>query len=573
MPSAFVPISRLRHWGRIASDHLRKHPSAPVMTVIALAAILPLAALPAYVLDADTAQVLYLARDFAMRGIFPVHGILNSQAAYNPPHFVWLYLLPTLALPHAPALATLLPAVVLNALSLYLLYRLGQRHINRRAGLIAAVLYAFSPLGLIAGSSDWAQYLLPHFFVLTAFCLSEWLVDGRKWSVAVLLPLLAWTTGVHWGGTIAIGATLILVLLFRPRLAIAPVTIGLLAAIALWLPYLSFEAGRGFADITAVAPFDPSPPGRVPADCQQSPTLAALASHLTAPAELLGCLKGVIYTRSPFLYRALRLIGKTALTAPAALLQALLVNYHWYPYVLGRHGPGVQWGRYLLSLGFLGLGVGTLLRHVLQKRAGDSERLLLWGFAVPLLLQSLTPYNALERPDITWLFYGTQVLVTAYALTTPHWMHSTLAKGLLKISLAALILLPFRSAWGGFAALLEGRQSDQQRVVASIAADVLASGRHEAAIRYDFLPEHPDWRWLADFHAYDPYYRIGAEYDYLLEALYGVRNTSQAPDGMAQHPDYVVLEARGLRRYCPCTGDYEVLELGYYTVIKVHPHR
>lgn len=569
MPLALTPILRVRRWGRIASDYLREHPPRPIVAVITLAAVLPLAALPSYELDADTAQVLYLARDFAVQGIFPLHGILNSQAAYNPPHFVWLYLLPTLALPRALALATLLPAVALNALSLYLLYRLGCRHMGPRAGLIAAVLYAFSPLGQIAGGSDWAQHILPHFYVLITFSLSEWLADGRKWSVALLLPLLAWTTGVHWGGAIAVGVTLILVLIFRPRLAAVPLMIGLLAAIVLWLPYLSFEAGRGFADIAAVAPLDPAPPGHVPADCQRSPTLTALAGHLAAPAELLGCLKGVIYAHSPFLYRTLRLVGKTITTAPAALLRAVLVNYHWYPYVLGRSGPSVQWGRYLLSLFFLGMGLGMLFRHVHQKKAGASERLLLWSFLLPLLLQSLTPYNALERPDITWLFYGPQVLVTAYALATPRWMRSAPAKGLLGVGLAVLILLPLCSAWGGFAALLEGRQSDQQRVVAYIAADVLASGHREAAIRYDFLPEHPDWRWLADFHTYDPHYRIGAEYDYLLETLYGVRNTSLAPDGMAQHPDYVVLEARGIIRYSVSAERHEIFEAGRYVVLKV----
>lgn len=556
-----------------ASGHRRTLSHAPIAAVIALAAILPLAALPAYALDADTAQVLYLAREWATQGVFPVHGILNSKAAYNPPHFVWLYLLPVRMLPRAPALAGLLPALVLNALSLYLLYRLGQRHINRRAGLIAAVLYAFSPLGLIAGSSDWAQYLLPHFYVLIAFCLSRWLVDGRKWYAALLLPLLAWTIGLHWGGAIALGAAVILVLIFRPRLAALPLIIGLLAAIALWMPYLVFEAGRGWADIAAVAEVDPSPPGHVPPACQQSPTLETLAGYRLSPSELLGCLKGVLYARSPFLYRTLRLIGKTALTAPAALWRALLVNYHWYPYVLGRSGPPLQQGRYLLSLGFLGLGLGMLLRRVVQKQAGASERLLLGSFAAPLLLQSLTPHNALVRPDITWLFYGPQVLMTAYALTIPRPMRSTLARGLLGIGLAVLILLPFRSAWGGFAALLQGRPSDQQRAVAAIAADALASGRREVAIRYDFLPEHPDWRWLADFHAYDPHYRIGAEYDYLLETLYGVTNSAQTPDGMAPHPDYIVVEEEGQRRYCACTGKYEVLEQGHYVVIKVLPVR
>ncbi len=557
----------------LAFGHLRTLRRAPIAAVITLAAILPFAALPAYVLDADTAQVLYLAREWATLGVFPVHGILNSKAAYNPPHFVWLYLLPVRLLPRAPALAALLPALTLNALSLYLLYRLGERHINRRAGLIAAVLYAFSPLGVIAGGSDWAQYLLPHFYVLIAFCLSRWLVDGRTGYIALLLPLLAWTVGLHWGGAIAVGATILLVLIFRPRLAVLPLVMGLLIAAALWAPYLAFEAGRDWADIAAVAPVDPSPPGHVPQPCQQSPTLGTLIEHLSTPKELPGCLKGVLYARSPFLYRALRLFGKTILTAPAALLRALLVNYHWYPYVLGRSGPPLQMGRYLLAMGFLVLGLGVLLRRVVQKQAGASEHLLLGSFAAPLLLQSLTPYNALQRPDITWLFYGPQVLVTAYALAAPRPMRSALAKGLLGVSLAVLILLPFGSAWGGFAALLQGRPSDQLRAVAALAADALASGRREVAIRYDFLPEHPDWRWLADFHAYDPHYRIGAEYDYLLETLYGVTNSAQAPDGMASQPDYIVLEAQGLHRYCSCTGNYAVLERGYYAVVKVLPPR
>ncbi|MGQ9652435.1 MAG: glycosyltransferase family 39 protein, partial [Thermodesulfobacteriota bacterium] len=120
------------------------------LVLLFLALAVPLAQIPSYPVKFDQAQVLSLARGALTDGLVPVHGILNSLKAYNPPFFVWLYILP-MAMTEDPSMQLVLRALVLHAASMVILFLLGERYIGPRAGLAAAAVYAFSPQGLYFG--------------------------------------------------------------------------------------------------------------------------------------------------------------------------------------------------------------------------------------------------------------------------------------------------------------------------------------------------------------------------------------------------------------------------------------
>ena len=147
------------------------------------AAVTETAIVPRYTPDFDQAQVLYVARDFVEHGVFTNHGILNSRYAFNPPFFVWLYLLP-MWLGLDVSWVLILPALSLHILALLLLFMIGKDYFSRDVGLAAATLYAFSRLGVYFGQASWAQGLLSPHYVLVLFCVFRWLVDGKTWYSA-----------------------------------------------------------------------------------------------------------------------------------------------------------------------------------------------------------------------------------------------------------------------------------------------------------------------------------------------------------------------------------------------------
>ena len=209
-----------------------------VAGVVLLAIFVQLSFVPNHILKFDSSQVLYAANKLALNGDFPVYGILNSRRALNPPFFVWLYLVPIM-LVKDPSWVLILPALTLHVIALILLYCLGRRHFGLKVGLAAAVLYGFSTRGLYLGHASWAQAFLSPLYVLVMFSLFQWLQEGKARHLALLLPLAAWTTGVHWGGALTLGVLLLLPLLCSsPRFQTSPILAGGLIALALWIPYL-----------------------------------------------------------------------------------------------------------------------------------------------------------------------------------------------------------------------------------------------------------------------------------------------------------------------------------------------
>jgi Gpi18-like mannosyltransferase len=88
----------------------------------------------------DSVEILYLVRDSLNAEQIPLHGIINSRAAFNPPHLVWLYVIPSLFSNDITMLGV--PSLILHLISLFLVYRLARRYFGFYTALIAVLLYA-----------------------------------------------------------------------------------------------------------------------------------------------------------------------------------------------------------------------------------------------------------------------------------------------------------------------------------------------------------------------------------------------------------------------------------------------
>lgn len=553
-----------------------------LLTAVVLCAVtMQVSFVPARPLALDSSQVLYLASEFVGKGILPVHGILNSLRAYNPPFFVWLYL-PPMLLAHDPSWVLVVPALFLHVLALIFIYALGRRYFGTKAGLTGAALYAFSEGGMYFGQSSWAQGLLPPLYVLFIFLLFQWLLGGKGWCVALLLPLASWTSGLHWAGLLLFAVLAALVLLFRPRIHAPSVVAGSLIALSLWVPYLGFEQERAFVDVRALllGPLDAPAAEGISLFCDlqsknavpvEAPSQAPPTDQQQAPDGL----KAALESSSPRLYKALclvcqysRHISSKAAPAVRGMVRALSVNFRSSSF---SSSPGCagQHALYLVETGLFLAGLGVLLCRVgIKRSASPAECLLLSCFLLPAVLQNLSPHNTLTRPDVSWLLYGPQMLMTAYGCTVlgRRWLRV----GSVLVCAAVLLLIgsAAHTAWERISPWSSDPSNPQRQMVAWIAQDLLSQGRRQAAIRYDLLQDAPQLCWVVSYAALEDTYYIGAEHDYLLFTMYGVENTAKSPDGWASAPDYVVLRPEGLSRYAAGQGRMQARHFGGYVVLK-----
>lgn len=550
---------------------LKRLEKLAIVGVIILAVVAQLSYIPFYPVKFDQSQVLYLAWDFVAKGILPVHGILNSLRAYNPPFFVWLYLAPMM-LTRNPSWVLILPALLLHVLALVVLYSLGRRYFGPRAGLAAAALYAFSERGLYFGHASWAQGLLAPSYVLIVFCLFRWLLEGNSWYGVLLVPLAAWITGLHWGGALAVGVLLLLPLLFRARLQPSRIIAGGLIALALWAPYLGFERDRAFADIRAVVQGRlPVPkPEEITPFCRQEAESQEQIKIFQAEETLMSRWKEAVRSEWPVAYA----VSSKVYGASWGMIRALSLHFRWSALQPSFPGSPQERALYLVETAFflIGvIGVGVLLYRLgIQRTATPAERLLLVSFLLPALLQNLSPHTTLSRPDVSWLFYGPQVLIIAYVCVVPRWARTRVAQTLLLVGLSVLIILVSHNAWGRISSALRGTPNPQRQMVAWIAEDLRSQGRQQASIRYDLLQDRvSEWCWIVSRSALEDTCYIGTEHDYLLLTLYGIGNTGKAPDGWAWDPDYIVLFPEGIHRYDLAQGMYQVMDFESYVVLKV----
>ncbi|MBN9658597.1 MAG: glycosyltransferase family 39 protein [Acidobacteria bacterium] len=168
----------------------------------------------------------------------------------------WLYL-PLLRL-WAPSVYSLrLPAVVLAALTIFLLHRFVSRLHSRTAGSITAFLLATDSIYLLTSTFDWGPVVLQH-LLLIGFLLSiQHFLSGRSGRFLFLAFVLAgaafWDKAVVIWLTTGLSAAAIAVYprVIRQHLTSRTVAIAALGFALGALPLLAYNASRSFSTVTS----------------------------------------------------------------------------------------------------------------------------------------------------------------------------------------------------------------------------------------------------------------------------------------------------------------------------------
>lgn len=184
----------------------------------------------------DEANLSRLALNLAQGKDFPLLGISSSVGVPNPPISVYLFALPYL-FDHTPILATVFVGA-LNTLAVALTWALVRRTFGPHPALIAALLYAAAPWGVLFARKIWAQDLLPPFVVGAALLGVVGFGERRSWAQALHWPLLALAVQVHYAAAALIPLSLLMLALWRREVRWRAVALGLALAALTFVPAL-----------------------------------------------------------------------------------------------------------------------------------------------------------------------------------------------------------------------------------------------------------------------------------------------------------------------------------------------
>ena len=206
-----------------------------LLTILVLAAFLRLSSPGVVEFKRDEANLSYLALDFARGRSLPLLGISSSVGIPNPPISVYIFAVPYL-FSSDPTVATQFVGL-LNVVAVLLTYLMARRYYGAGVALLAALLYAVSPWGIIYSRKIWAQDLLPPFVLLTILTGLIAFVDGKRWAQWLCLPLLSITAQIHYSALVLMVPIAYLVWLGRRRWTRA-FALSLIPAILLLVPFL-----------------------------------------------------------------------------------------------------------------------------------------------------------------------------------------------------------------------------------------------------------------------------------------------------------------------------------------------
>ena len=187
------------------------------------------------------------ARALIESGTLPDRGDISSYDSYSPPGTAYL-MVPGLLLTRDARLQRVPGDAIVFAGTILLLYLVIVPILGRGIGLTAAAATAVSSLGYQG------IYPIGHpLFVLGALAaLTAWVNGRRRWALP--LALLSLAAGLY--ADLGIIPFVIVVaavwLIFRPKIWWPGVAVAAVIGVLLWLPYLRFEAGRGFSDLASI---------------------------------------------------------------------------------------------------------------------------------------------------------------------------------------------------------------------------------------------------------------------------------------------------------------------------------
>lgn len=168
--------------------------------------------------------------------------------------FLWLF-------NYDPAGAAVMVALF-GVATVYLVYKVGDEFFNKTTGLIAAFLYAISPLVIAYSRSSWNPNLMPFFSLLSFYVLYKAVVKKSVFLFVLCGFLLGITMQLHYL-TLFLGVVVVFYVLLvrvisgtnRIRNTLKDYLLIVLGFILGWSPFFAFEIRHGFPNTQSIIKF------------------------------------------------------------------------------------------------------------------------------------------------------------------------------------------------------------------------------------------------------------------------------------------------------------------------------
>jgi|SoiMethySBSTD1v2_1073268.scaffolds.fasta_scaffold00140_46 dolichyl-phosphate-mannose-protein mannosyltransferase len=188
---------------------------------------------------------------FVRDGAIPTRGTISGYLAYNPPGPTWL-MVPGAFLTDDPRLIEFFVSALLYAATMLGIYSLARTAFGRATAILATSLYAFSEIGLFVAGTLWPRAPIQPFVVWMVYWLQRWAVRQEAGGLPMALGI--WAAGMYVFMEIA--PAILLVPFFwyryRPPVRLTQVAVAIVAGLALWWPYLVYEAQHDYRDLQSM---------------------------------------------------------------------------------------------------------------------------------------------------------------------------------------------------------------------------------------------------------------------------------------------------------------------------------
>ncbi len=219
--------------------------------ILLLALFLRVRGLETTTLWGDQAFTLNTAMRWVNGGDIPLAANKSSVGFVNPPMIEYLQAAALRVWPDILSVSwlTLLGGLLAIAVTGYVTARI----FGARAGLWAMLTFAVAPWAIFWSQQIWNQTMVPPFAALALGGLLLYIAGPPRWQwLLITFGATAIMTQVHPGTAIQLGVIGIVLLLFRRRVNWWHVVAGAGLFALLYLPYLFYQIGTGWADIRAM---------------------------------------------------------------------------------------------------------------------------------------------------------------------------------------------------------------------------------------------------------------------------------------------------------------------------------
>ncbi len=144
---------------------------------------------------------------------------------------------------------------IFGILTIYLLYRTGKDMFDEWVGLIAAALYAVSPVVIAYSRSSWNPNLVPFFSTFLIYLLWKITLPGKQKLLFWAGIMLGIGLQLHYLFLFLFPVTFLWLLLYGRKIPIKFYLLGVMGFIVGYGPFLAFELRHGFPNTIAISNF------------------------------------------------------------------------------------------------------------------------------------------------------------------------------------------------------------------------------------------------------------------------------------------------------------------------------